>query len=118
MAFLHLNHASKHFSQQFPGGFSPIHAKFSNFFNMSGMAFRVPTPDVSVVDLTCKLAKETTLEEITAAVQEAADGPMKGIIAVVNDEVVSQDFVGEKISSTFDVKVRPWNSMVGGSHWI
>jgi len=71
---------------------------------LTGMAFRVPTPDVSVVDLTCKLAKETTLEEITAAVQEAADGPMKGIIAVVNDEVVSQDFVGEKISSTFDVK--------------
>merc|ERR1712028_146393 len=71
---------------------------------LTGMAFRVPTPDVSVVDLTCKLAKETTLQEITAAIQEAADGPMKGIIAVVNDEVVSQDFVTDKTSSTFDVK--------------
>merc|ERR1712078_44375 len=47
---------------------------------LTGMAFRVPTPDVSVVDLTCKLSKECTYEEIVAKIQEAADGPMKGVL--------------------------------------
>jgi len=71
---------------------------------LTGMAFRVPTPDVSVVDLTCKLSKECTYEEIVAKIQEAADGPLKGILDVTGDEVVSTDFVSNSCSSVFDVK--------------
>lgn len=56
---------------------------------LTGMAFRVPTPDVSVVDLTVKLANEATYEEIVAAVREAANGPMQGVLGVTDDEVVS-----------------------------
>jgi glyceraldehyde 3-phosphate dehydrogenase len=56
---------------------------------LTGMAFRVPTPDVSVVDLTVKLANEASYEEIVAAVREAANGPMQGILGVTDDEVVS-----------------------------
>lgn len=68
------------------------------------MAFRVPTADVSVVDLTVKLANETTYEAITAAIKEAADGPLAGILGYTDQEVVSQDFVGCPTSSIFDVK--------------
>eukprot|EP00451_Oxyrrhis_marina_P041432 CAMPEP_0204400270 /NCGR_PEP_ID=MMETSP0470-20130426/3991_1 /ASSEMBLY_ACC=CAM_ASM_000385 /TAXON_ID=2969 /ORGANISM="Oxyrrhis marina" /LENGTH=341 /DNA_ID=CAMNT_0051395131 /DNA_START=58 /DNA_END=1084 /DNA_ORIENTATION=- len=71
---------------------------------LTGMAFRVPTPDVSVVDLTVKLEKEATYDEIVAAVKEAADGPMKGILEYTDEEVVSTDFVSYKASSTFDIK--------------
>merc|ERR1712217_15134 len=71
---------------------------------LTGMAFRVPTPDVSVVDLTCKLSKPAKMEEIVAACEEAAAGPMKGILAVTKDEVVSTDFIGDKHSSILDVK--------------
>lgn len=56
---------------------------------LTGMAFRVPTADVSVVDLTVKLARETTYEEIVAALQEAANGPMQGVLGVTDEEVVS-----------------------------
>jgi glyceraldehyde 3-phosphate dehydrogenase len=56
---------------------------------LTGMAFRVPTPDVSVVDLTVKLANEASYEDIVAAVREAANGPMQGILGVTDDEVVS-----------------------------
>jgi glyceraldehyde 3-phosphate dehydrogenase len=71
---------------------------------LTGMAFRVPTVDVSVVDLTCKLAKPAKMEEIQAAVKKYADGPMKGILSWTDDEVVSQDFVGCTYSSIVDFK--------------
>merc|ERR1711967_9694 len=56
---------------------------------LTGMAFRVPTPDVSVVDLTCRIEKGASMDEIVAAVKKAADGDMKGIIGYTDDEVVS-----------------------------
>lgn len=71
---------------------------------LTGMAFRVPTPDVSVVDLTVRLAKETSYEEICAKVKEMADGPMKGILGYTDDEVVSTDFLSDQRSSIFDAK--------------
>merc|ERR1712100_153420 len=71
---------------------------------LTGMAFRVPTPDVSVVDLTVRLEKSATYEEIVAKVRENADGPMRGVLAYTDDEVVSTDFVGDKNSSIFDEK--------------
>jgi len=71
---------------------------------LTGMAFRVPTPDVSVVDLTCKLEKEASMDDIVAAIKEASEGPMKGILGYTDDEVVSTDFIGSKFSSIFDIK--------------
>jgi glyceraldehyde 3-phosphate dehydrogenase len=71
---------------------------------LTGMAFRVPTPDVSVVDLTCKLEKEASMDDIVAAIKEASEGPMKGILGWTGDEVVSTDFIGSKFSSIFDIK--------------
>jgi len=70
---------------------------------LTGMAFRVPTPDVSVVDLTCRLEKPAKYDEIVAAIKEAADGPMKGVLAYTDEEVVSTDFVSCKDSSIFDI---------------
>merc|ERR1712110_683972 len=70
---------------------------------LTGMAFRIPTPDVSVVDLTCRLEKAAKYEEIVAAVKEAAAGPMAGVLDWTEDEVVSTDFVSCKASSVFDV---------------
>jgi len=70
---------------------------------LTGMAFRVPTPDVSVVDLTCRLNKPAKYEEIVAAVKEAAAGPMKGVLDWTDEEVVSTDFLTCKASSIFDV---------------
>merc|ERR1712087_109373 len=70
---------------------------------LTGMAFRVPTPDVSVVDLTCRLEKPAKYDEIVAAVKEAAAGPMKGVLDWTDEEVVSTDFVSCKSSSVFDV---------------
>ncbi|XP_075215212.1 glyceraldehyde-3-phosphate dehydrogenase [Lycorma delicatula] len=71
---------------------------------LTGMAFRVPTPDVSVVDLTCRLGKETTYDEIKAKIKEASEGPLKGILGYTDEEVVSTDFVGDSHSSIFDAK--------------
>merc|ERR1719388_790481 len=71
---------------------------------LTGMAFRVPTPDVSVVDLTCMLEKEATYDEIVAAIKEASEGSMKGVLSWTADEVVSTDFLSCKYSSIFDVK--------------
>merc|ERR1711892_906917 len=71
---------------------------------LTGMAFRVPTPDVSVVDLTVRLNKETSYEEICTKMKEAADGPMKGVLAYTEDQVVSCDFIGDDRSSIFDAK--------------
>jgi len=70
---------------------------------LTGMAFRVPTPDVSVVDLTCRLEKPAKYDEIVAAVKESAAGDMKGVLDWTEDEVVSTDFVSCKFSSIFDV---------------
>lgn len=71
---------------------------------LTGMAFRVPTPNVSVVDLTARLNKGAKYEEICAAIKEAANGPLKGILAYTDDEVVSTDFIGDTNSSIFDAK--------------
>ncbi len=71
---------------------------------LTGMAFRVPTLNVSVVDLTVKTTKEASLEKIGAAVKAAAEGRMKGILAYTNEEVVSADFIGCPLSSIYDAK--------------
>lgn len=71
---------------------------------LTGMAFRVPTPNVSVVDLTCKLAKPAKYEAIVTAMRKAADGPLKGILCVADEDVVSQDFVHDSHSCIFDSK--------------
>jgi glyceraldehyde 3-phosphate dehydrogenase len=71
---------------------------------LTGMAFRVPTPDVSVVDLTCRIEKPAKYDDIIAAVKKAAKGPMKGVLDIADEEVVSNDFVGHKASSIFDVQ--------------
>lgn len=71
---------------------------------LTGMAFRVPTLDVSVVDLTCKLAKPTTYEDIKAAVKNAAENELKGILGYTEDEVVSTDFIHDARTSIFDAK--------------
>jgi glyceraldehyde 3-phosphate dehydrogenase len=69
---------------------------------LTGMAFRVPTPTVSVVDLTVKTEKETSYEEICQKMKEAAEGELKGILEYTTDEVVSSDFIHCKSSSIFD----------------
>jgi len=71
---------------------------------LTGMAFRVPTPDVSVVDLTVRLGKEATYAEICAKLKEASEGSMKGILGYTEDMVVSTDFLGDTRSSIFDAK--------------
>ena len=71
---------------------------------LTGMAFRVPTLDVSVVDLTCRLEKSTTYEEICAAVKEASEGDMAGILGYTEDAVVSSDFYTDDRTSIFDAK--------------
>merc|ERR1712170_249383 len=68
------------------------------------MAFRVPTPDVSGVDLTVRLEKSAKYEDIVAAVKEFAAGEMAGVLDWTEDEVVSTDFITHKASSIFDVK--------------
>lgn len=69
---------------------------------LTGMAFRVPTPDVSVVDLTFKTAKATSYKEISAAMKQAASGALAGILGYTDEEVVSTDFQGDTHSSIFD----------------
>lgn len=71
---------------------------------LTGMAFRVSNPDVSVVDLTVKLAREATYQEVVDAIKEAAAGPLNGILGWTDEEVVSSDFVHDNRSSIFDVK--------------
>jgi len=71
---------------------------------LTGMAFRVPTTNVSVVDLTVRLSKPASYEDIKNAVKKAAAGPMKGILAYTEDDVVSSDFIGESCTSIFDAK--------------
>ncbi len=69
---------------------------------LTGMSFRVPTVDVSVVDLTCRLAKPTTYEEIKAAIKKHSETDMKGILGYTEDLVVSSDFIGDARTSIFD----------------
>ena len=71
---------------------------------LTGMAFRVPTSDVSVVDLTVELNKEATYEQICAAMKKASEGAMKGVLGYTEDKVVSTDFRGESCTSVFDAE--------------
>jgi len=71
---------------------------------LTGMSFRVPTVDVSVVDLTVRLKNGATYEEICAAIQKASKGDLEGILAYTNEEVVSADFIGSAYSCIFDAK--------------
>ncbi|WP_288982370.1 type I glyceraldehyde-3-phosphate dehydrogenase [uncultured Flavobacterium sp.] len=71
---------------------------------LTGMSFRVPTVDVSVVDLTVKLAKETSYEDIMAVLRKASENEMKGVLGFTEDDVVSQDFVGDSRTSIVDAK--------------
>jgi glyceraldehyde 3-phosphate dehydrogenase len=71
---------------------------------LTGMAFRVPTSDVSVVDLTVELKKETTYEQICAAMKAASEGPMKGVLGYTEEKVVSTDFRGDPRTSIFDAE--------------
>jgi glyceraldehyde 3-phosphate dehydrogenase len=71
---------------------------------LTGMSFRVPTANVSVVDLTCRLAKPAKYKEIKAAMKSASEGPMKGIMGYTEDDVVSSDFIGESCTCVFDAK--------------
>lgn len=71
---------------------------------LTGMAFRVPTSDVSVVDLTCELIKETSYEAICLAMKTASEGELKGVLGYTDDKVVSTDFRGETCPSVFDAE--------------
>ncbi len=71
---------------------------------LTGMAFRVPTADVSCVDLTFRTAKATSLDAINAAMKDAANGSMKGVLGYTEEEVVSSDFIGDPHSSIYDAK--------------
>jgi glyceraldehyde 3-phosphate dehydrogenase len=71
---------------------------------LTGMAFRVPTTNVSVVDLTVNLKKGASYEAICAAMKEASEGPLKGVLGYTEDQIVSQDVLGEKLTSVFDAK--------------
>ena len=71
---------------------------------LTGMAFRVPTIDVSVVDLTVRIEKSASYDEIKAEIKRASENELKGILGYTEDEVVSQDFVGDNHSSIFDAK--------------
>lgn len=71
---------------------------------LTGMAFRVPTPDVSVVDLTVRLEKPAKYEEIKKALKDASEGELKGILGYTEDDVVSTDFLGDARTSIFDAK--------------
>ncbi|KAF6136543.1 hypothetical protein GIB67_015999 [Kingdonia uniflora] len=71
---------------------------------LTGMAFRVPTPNVSVVDLTCRLEKSASYNDVKAAIKYASEGPLMGILGYTDEDVVSSDFVGDSRSSIFDAK--------------
>merc|ERR1712156_314873 len=71
---------------------------------LTGMAFRVPTPDVSVVDLTVRIQKEATYEDICKTIKDASEGSFKGVLGYTDEDVVSTDFIGDIRSSIFDAK--------------
>ncbi len=80
---------------------------------MTGMSFRVPTPDVSVVDLTFRSVKETSIEEIDALMKNASDSYLKGILEYANEELVSTDFIHSKSSSIYDSLATLQNNLKG-----
>jgi glyceraldehyde 3-phosphate dehydrogenase len=69
---------------------------------IDGVSLRVPTPDVSLVDLTCSVTRKTTIEEVNEAFRKAAAGPLKGILEVSEEPLVSVDYIGNLMSSTVD----------------
>jgi glyceraldehyde 3-phosphate dehydrogenase len=71
---------------------------------LTGMSFRVPTLNVSVVDLTCRLEKAASYEDIKKAMKAASEGPLKGILGYTEEDVVSSDFIGDPRTSIFDAK--------------
>jgi glyceraldehyde 3-phosphate dehydrogenase len=71
---------------------------------LTGMSFRVPVSDVSVVDLTCELEREASYAQICAAMKAAAEGPLRGVLAYTDDEIVSSDVRGNAATSVFDAK--------------
>jgi glyceraldehyde 3-phosphate dehydrogenase len=71
---------------------------------LTGMSFRVPVPDVSVVDLTCELQREARYADICAAMKRAAEGPLAGVLGYTDEEVVSTDMRGESCTSVFDAR--------------
>ena len=104
---------------------------------LTGISIRVPTPDVSVVDLTCNLEKPASYEDICATIKAASEGELKGILAYTEDAVVSSDFIGNTNTSIFDkaaglsltdtfVKLVSWydneigysNKVLDLTHWI
>ncbi len=97
---------------------------------LTGMAFRIPTPNVSVVDLTCRLEKPASYDDIKAAMKAAAEGELKGILGYTEEPVVSTDFIGDSRTSVFDadagialsdtfVKVVSWyDNEMGYSHKV
>jgi glyceraldehyde 3-phosphate dehydrogenase len=80
---------------------------------MTGMSFRVPTPDVSVVDLTFRSVKETSIEEIDGLMKKASESYLKGILEYVNEELVSTDFIHSKSSSIYDSLATLQNNLKG-----
>ncbi len=79
---------------------------------LTGIAFRVPVPTGSVVDLTCEMAKDVTAEEVNAAMKAAADGPLKGILCYTTDPIVSSDIIGDPHSSIF---AADFTQVIGGN---
>jgi glyceraldehyde 3-phosphate dehydrogenase len=79
---------------------------------LDGFSVRVPTPDGSLVDLTCELSGKTTREEINAAMKAAAEGPMKGVLEYTEDPIVSVDVIGNPHSSIFDSQL---TKVIGGN---
>jgi glyceraldehyde 3-phosphate dehydrogenase len=79
---------------------------------LDGFSVRVPTPDGSLVDLTCELSGKTTREEINAAMKAAAEGPMKGVLEYTEDPIVSVDVIGNAHSSIFDSQL---TKVIGGN---
>ena len=71
---------------------------------LTGMAFRVPTADVSVVDLTVRIEKEASYEDICKCIKDASAGSLKGILGYTDEDLVSTDFIGDQRSSIFDAK--------------
>jgi glyceraldehyde 3-phosphate dehydrogenase len=80
---------------------------------LTGMSFRVPTPDVSVVDLTFRAAKDTSIEEIDSLLKKAADSYLKGVLGVTSEELVSTDFIHDKRSSIYDSLATLQNNLKG-----
>jgi glyceraldehyde 3-phosphate dehydrogenase len=80
---------------------------------MTGMSFRIPTPDVSVVDLTFRSARDSSIEEIDGLLKKASETYLKGILGYCTDEVVSTDFIHDDRSSIYDSKATLQNNLKG-----